>query len=116
MTTAPETEVNIPETIEDSNAVANVEWKVGEDIIRTNKRTTVTVTLLNNNGDVLTEASFSDPLQVQLSGDGEINPKQLLPRYFTNGTATIEYFAGKTPEPRRFLWKNIQILLQTSPS
>lgn len=95
VTTAPETEVNIPETIEDSNAVASVEWKVGEDIIRTNKRTTVTVTLLNNNGDVLTEASFSDPLQVQLSGDGEINPKQLLPRYFTNGTATIEYFAGK---------------------
>lgn len=92
---APETDVVIPETIENPDAVARVEWKGGEDMIRVGKRTTMDISLFNAKGEVLNNPEFSDSLEIQVKGGGEVNPKMLLPRYFKNGVATVEYLAGR---------------------
>lgn len=89
---------NTPQNIDKKQQkynISTVELFSDSDIVLGGKNAEITVRLYDVKGKLITHPKFSSPLEIRVSGAGYTKPKALIPRYFKNGVAKIDFFAEK---------------------
>ncbi len=90
------TEINIPNSVENKNALAGVKMKGSDRFLLPGKKGTISITALDKDGLPLLNPEFEDDLPLVLRGFGRLEPKVLKKRYFSDGKAKVNFYADDT--------------------
>lgn len=77
-----------------SKDVVSASLEAKNETIMSGKRTTITVSLFDEDGEIIMNPDFQDALGVRVEGEGRVEPKKILARYFDDkGEAKVNFYA-----------------------
>ena len=94
-TSSPKKNTAAPPSLSEKYSIGSVSLSSDTDILPGGKSARIEIRLYDAEGKLISHPQFSPPLELRVRGSGRVSPSRLLPRYFHNGVAKVDFFSEK---------------------